>query len=361
MLGSKNIGSESLGSKNLSSKSLDSESLGSKSLGSKNLGSESLGSKSLKIKINIKLYKTMKKIETIIAFLLVAVCVTASPVLPPDTTFHYNDRKVVISEENNEMNISVYHRNEQGDTVQSQKVYEGIFSEGRSIERVYQNHFDIAIPSILKPKSKRNRNVDASSHWAGFGIGFANLPEGLDFNGELASITNQSRSLQYNLNLIEKSRLLGNSNFTGIIGMGIQFNAIHWQTNKAIEVEDYKSIITTTEPGNEYRRSRLHYTYLTFPFLIETNRSSLFFINAGVVAKVKTASSSKIWKNDERGNKQKIKHPGELNIRPVTMDLLVQGGFNDFGFFVSYSPFSLFNENKGPKANQATIGLQLYF
>lgn len=304
----------------------------------------------------------MKKTAFIIAFLLPALYMAASPIVPADTTIHYNNRKVVISENDNEMNISVYHQNEEGEMVESRKIYEGIFIEGRSIERVYENNFEISIPDIFKPKSKRR---PSRSHWAGFGVGFSNLPEGLDFDGELASIVNLSRSLQYNLNLIEGSWRMGNSNLTGIVGMGIQFNSIHWQNNKAIEVVDYKSVITTTDPGEEYRRSRLHYTYLTFPFLIETSwdlgRHSHFFVNAGVVAKMKTASSSKVWQNNENGKREKTKLPGELNIRPVTLDLLVQGGVNDWGFFASYSPFSLFRSNKGPEANQATIGVQLHF
>jgi len=303
-----------------------------------------------------------KEITCIIALLLPALCMAASPLLPPDTTFQYNNRKVVISDNNDELNVSVYHLNAQGDTVQSRKIYEGIFIEGRSIERRYENSFDISIPDIFKPKDKRRAS---RSHWAGFGVGFSNLPEKFDFDGELASVLNLNRSLQYNLNLIENSWRMGNSNFTGIVGAGIQFNAIHLQSNKAIEVEDYRSVITTTDPGSVYRRSRLHYTYLTFPFLIETNwnidHGSHFFINAGVVGKVKTASSSKIWWNDENGRKQKTKLPGELNIRPVTFDLLMQAGINNFGFFASYTPISLFRNNKGPEANQATIGLQLYF
>lgn len=304
----------------------------------------------------------MKKTTFIIAFLSLAIYIAASPTFPTDTTFHYNNRKVVISENDNEINISLYQQVEQGDTFESRKIYEGIYTDGKSIERIYENSFEISVPDIFKPKNKRR---PSRSHWAGFGLGFSNLPHGLDFDGELASIVNLSRSLQYNLNPIEASWRMGNSNFTGIVGMGIQFNAIHWQNNKAMEVKDYKSVVTTTEAGYEYRDSRIHYTCLTFPFLIESNwnlgRSSHLFLNAGVVAKVKTASSSAIWQNNERGKKEKIKLPGELNIRPVTLDLLAQGGINDWGFFASYSPFSLFRNNKGAEANQATIGIQFYF
>lgn len=147
--------------------------------------------------------------------------------------------------------------------------------------------------------------------------------------------------------------------------MGIQFNSIHFQNNKSIEVIDYKSVITTTSLGSEYSNTRLHYTYLTFPILIEKTlpigkRSSHAFINGGVVIKAKTASSSKVWQEID-GKKQKTKIPGDLNIRPVTFDLLVQAGFNDYGVFASYSPLSLFLNNKGPKGNQVTFGFQIYF
>jgi hypothetical protein len=306
--------------------------------------------------------KTMKKIVFTSAFLLLTVYMAASPSLPADTTFHYNDRKVVISEHNGETSVDVYRQTEQGDDVESQKIYEGIFSDGKHIERVYEKSFEILVPDIFKPKRKYR---PVRSHWSGFGVGFANLPQKFDFDGELSSIIDVSRSLQYNLNLIEISGQIGNSRFSKIAGMGIQFNAIHWENDKAIEVRDYKAVVTTAERGYEYRRSRLHYTYLTFPLLIEGNwdfgRGSHFFVNFGAVAKVKTASSSKIWRTDEYGKKQKTKLPGELNIRPLTMDVLAQAGVNDVAFFASYSPFSLFRDGKGPKANQLTFGLQYCF
>lgn len=300
----------------------------------------------------------MKKITLLSVFLLVAFYLSSHTLMPEDTTFHYNNRKVIITEKDNNLNVKVFQQNEEGDTIQSEKIYEGIFTEERSIERQYENKFEISIPDIFKPKKKRK---PSSSHWAGFGVGFASFNN----NSELSSIINSSRSLQYNLNLIEGSRSIGNSSFTIISGMGIQFNAIHFQNNKAVEVEDYTAIVTTTLPGEEYRRSRLHYTYLTFPLLVESNvrlgGSYYLFLNAGVVAKVKTASTSTIWKSVNGGGKGKTKLPGELNIRPVNVDLIAQCGVKDIGFFVTYSPNSLFRDNKGPEANQTTIGIQLYF
>jgi hypothetical protein len=304
----------------------------------------------------------MKKITGLIAFWLPSLFLEASPLLPPDTTFQYNNKTMVITNNSEGLNISVFQQTEQGDTLQSTKIYEGIYTDSKSIERQYETHFEICIPDIFKPKHKRHSD---KSHWSGFGVGFSNLPEGLDFGGELASSLKVSRSLQYNLNLLSGSWRIADGNCRAVYGMGIQFNSIHFQANKAIEVHDFKSVITTTEAGQEYNTSRLHYTCLTFPLLVETSHDfgegSHFFINAGIVGKVKTASSSKIWRNDANGNEYKTKLPGDLNIRPVSLDFLIQAGINDFGIFASYAPFELFMNNKGPKGNQTTIGIQCYF
>lgn len=299
---------------------------------------------------------------TIVLFFLVSMLATAKNFeLPNDTIIHKN-KKIVIDDSNNDIKVDIFSINAEGDTVYNEKIYEGVFVGDKSVEKEYNNSFMVSIPDIFKPKDKRNTT---NTHWSGFGVGFSNVPEGLDFDGEMASIVNVSRSLQYNLNFAEANFNFGKSNVKGVVGIGIQFNSIHFQKNKAIEVVDYKSVITTTEVGSEYRDTRIHATYLTFPLLVETSfptgrHSSHIFLNGGVVLKAKTASSSKVW-TDVDGKKRKTKMPGDLNLRPVTFDILVQAGINDCGFFASYSPMSLFMNNKGPKGNQATIGLQFYF
>ena len=302
--------------------------------------------------------------QLIIALLLLIPILTMASdfEIPKDTIIYHNNNKIVIKDSLNNINVDIYSVNAKGDTICNEKLYEGVFIGEKTVEKEYNNSFTIFIPEIFKPKDKRDRD---GIHWNGFGVGFSNLPEGFNFNGEMASIVRVSSALQYNLNLAVTAFNFGKSNFKGISGMGFQFNSIHFQKNKAIEVQDYKSVLTTTDIGSEYINSRLHYTYLTFPFLIETTfpvgkHSKYIFINAGIVLKAKTASSSKVWSKVD-GEKRKTKMPGDLNLRPLTFDILLQAGINRWGIFASYSPLNVFMNNKGPKGNQATIGLQFYF
>lgn len=303
----------------------------------------------------------MKQLIIVLFFLVSLLATAKNYELRNDTIIHKN-KKIVIDDSNNDIKIDIFSINAEGDTIYNEKIYEGVFVGDKSVEKEYNNSFTVSIPDIFKPKDKR-RNTRLH-HWNGFGVGFSNLPKGFDFDGEMASIVNVSSSLQYNFNFAVVVFDFGKSNFRGNTGMGIQFNSIHFQSNKAIEVVDYKSVITTTEVGHEYRNTRLHATYLTFPLLVETSfpvsRHTHIFVNGGLVLKAKTASSSKVWK-DVDGKKQKTKMPGDLNLRPVTFDILLQAGINNCGIFASYSPLNLFMNNKGPKGNQATIGLQFYF
>ncbi len=308
----------------------------------------------------------MRKITIValLAFLVFPVVASnlllPAPSLPPtDTTYHFNDKVIVVNEVNDEMSVSVFKVRD-NDTINLEMVYEGVFAEDRSVERQFDNRFEISIPEVFRHKKRRNFDP----HWGGFGVGFTNLPDRMDFDGELSAVITPGSSLQYNLNFGDATYSIGANNVRIVLGMGIQFNSVHLQTDKAIEVQDYKTIITTTEDGFAYNTSRLHFTYLTIPLLLEYNapysKGLGFFINGGVVGKIKTASSSKVWYHED-GKKRKYKMPGELNIRPVSFDFIVQAGFGNYGVFATYSPVDLFINNKGPKGSQVSIGLQYYF
>ena len=49
-----------------------------------------------------------------------------------------------------------------------------------------------------------------------------------------------------------------------------------------------------------------------------------------------------------------------MNLRPVTMDFLFQAGVGCIGFYAKYSPFGLFEKDKGPKVHPVSLGVQLH-
>lgn len=63
---------------------------------------------------------------------------------------------------------------------------------------------------------------------------------------------------------------------------------------------------------------------------------------------------------DADGEKRKKKMDRGMNLRPVTMDFLFQAGVGCIGLYAKYSPFGLFEKDKGPKVHPVSLGLQLH-
>lgn len=292
----------------------------------------------------------MKTTTLIIALLLPAFYLAAQTTVTTDTTFRYNNRSVVVNEKNNEINVSVYRLNAQGDTIKSEKMYEGIFTDNREIERSYENSFEITIP-ILKSKSKRKKNT---SHWAGIGFG---RPY---FSDDLKDAVRVNRSIQWNINAIETSINLWNTGLTFISGLGYQINNIRLQPNTIIRNIDNVSVISHTNVDEDYSRTNMHYSAFTVSILLEgnfrLNHRQRLFINGGIVSKINTKTELNTIIDGKR-----TKLTRDINIFGEGVDLLVQAGVNHIGFFASHSLTPVFEFNKGTKGRQTTIGLQFYF
>lgn len=299
----------------------------------------------------------MKKNAILSLFLLFALVTNAATIFPPDTTIRYNNHDIVIKDSCNQMHISVYNLHNGDSITKSQKVYEGIYADGKEIERQYENEFEINIPEIFRPKKVRK----ATAHLSGFGMGMTTMGDQfLKSDGELGAMTNIESSLRTQFIPFQTAYYISDRRLSFISGMGFEFNKISFQKNKYLAIEDYKTVIATVNPEDEFKKSRLRLNYITFPLLIETNvpiGHERLFINGGVVMKGLLYSAS-IIKNQD--NKQ-IKVKDDLNARPITMDFIVQAGVSDVGFFATYSPFNTFRNGKGPSGKQASIGLQIYF
>lgn len=302
----------------------------------------------------------MKKL-ILCLFMAFPMLTMASETAPSDTTIYIKGKKIVIKEDNEKIKVKLYEQSSKGDTIENSQIFEGIYRDGKSTES-RMSSINIPIPSFKSKQSDSNRITDP--HWSGFGYGFAN------FSDKKLSINNvdgvdliSGSSTQITLNFYEKAWNISRNGWAIVSGTGLSFNKYRIDGNQAFK--EINGITQLESPKDySYSNSRLIANYLTIPLLLEYQKklhhTGPFFMSAGIVANVKFYSASKV-EYKAQGNKQKEKVGNDLNIRPITLDFLVQGGVGCFGIYAKYSPFSLFEKGKGPNVHPVSIGLILHF
>ncbi len=301
----------------------------------------------------------MKKILLLIAVLFpVGLLATEITPIVPDTTIYVEGKKIELKDTEDRMKVRVYDVKPDGGYEEDELVFEGHYKDGKSYEkRKYAKSITIPIPSWT-------RGIDP--HWAGIGLGFANFADShLNVNDIDGVSLNSGKSWELNLNFWEHDfRLSRRYGWTIVTGAGIRWDRYRLDTNHCFKKIDGKTVLMAAPDGIHYSKSKLNMTSLTIPLLLEwqnvKRRNSDFFISAGVVGVIKTASTSRVTYRDENHKKVKAKVDKGLYIRPVSMDFLIQAGFEWFGLYVKYSPFELFENHKGPAIHPVSMGLHLH-
>jgi hypothetical protein len=279
--------------------------------------------------------------------------------IPADTTFVVNNKRIEVKESRDRMKVRVYELTGEGGITEDKMIFEGHYRDGKSYEnRRRPNSINIPIPAW---------NKEFEPHWAGFGIGFANVADNELHMNDVDGVTlRSSSSLEYNLNLPEKSfPFSARSNWAVVIGVGLRWVRYRVDDNKYFMEVDGITSLHPAPDGVNFSSSKLNITYLTIPLLLEWQArrkgNDNFFLSAGIVGGIKTASSSRVAYKDPAGKKNKEKMDGDMNLRPLTMDFLIQAGYDLIGVYAKYSPVGLFEGGKGPKLHPVSIGLQLHF
>jgi len=299
----------------------------------------------------------MKNYRLFSACMLFALCGTLSAnATGEDTTriFESGNKRIIVkdNEQRQRTEVQVYEMKGYRDSTLYEKIFEGHYRDGNSYEQRRYLPF-INIPS---PRWK-SRIFDP--HWAGFGMGFAGFTnEGNAHDIPLKS----SRSLEYNLNIYEHAIPISNRfRWALVTGFGFRWTRYHLKGNLHFEeIDNYTELVTIDDV--RYKKSRLGITHITLPLLLEWQDShDRLFFSVGVVGSVKTASSSRVEYYKVRGYNRKEKIDAGMTLRPVSIDILAQVGFNDWGAFARYSPISIFEHWKGPELYPLSFGLMLHF
>lgn len=302
----------------------------------------------------------MKRILGLLVACLPFAGINAAEVesLSSDTLIRLEKKYIEVKENGDKLKVKVYEWSEEGDSVASDLIFEGHYRDGKSYER--RKH----VKSLRIPLPTWDKNMDP--HWAGFGMGFANFAGDGGINDVDGVSLRSGNSLEYNLNFLEFSYPFSRYRWAVVTGAGIRWSRYRLDNNAYFKEVNGMTSLIPAPAGITYKTSKLNITSLTIPILLEwqspkyKRSSPRFFISGGVVGVIKTASSSRVVYYDANGKKQKEKMDTGMNLRPVTMDFLVQAGVGCIGFYGKYSPVGLFEKDKGPKVHPVSIGLFLH-
>ncbi len=286
----------------------------------------------------------------------------AAEIAPSDTTIYVDGKKIVIKENNEKIKIKVYEQTSKGDTIENDQVFEGIYRDGKSSERRISGGINIPFPKLGSGYSSSNYISDP--HWAGFGLGFASFSDKkLNVNNVDGVDLVSSGSREIMLNFYERAWNISKRGLAIVSGAGFQFDRYRIDNNKAFVETNGVTGLEPAQTGRNYEDSKLYTTYFTIPLLLEYQKklhhTGPLYLSGGMVGNLKLYSASKVKYSDESGN-HKEKLGGDLNIRPISMDFLVQAGVGCFGMYAKYSPFSLFEGGKGANIHPVSMGLILH-
>lgn len=298
----------------------------------------------------------MKKIFILLCMLtsLTGMAQETDTIASKDTVLYVNGRKILIKEKGEQIKVKLYEQSSKGDTIENDQIFEGIYTDGQSTER--RTAFSL-------PFTKKKNHANFEPHTTGIYIGFSSLSKGfLGFSNPDNLDLKASKSWEIGFTLFEGSLPLSRDNHWGFAaGLGWGYTSFRLDGNYAFNKIDG---ITQIEPGGEgeaaYTRSRLRYFYFRIPVTVQwqkrfSHQGPLFFsagpefeIRHGVKSKVKYAGQSRNIGND-------------LNVRPVGINLLAQAGYEDWGVYLRYSTYNLFQHDKGPEIYPYSFGVCWYW
>lgn len=291
-------------------------------------------------------------IPTCIILMICGTLNTSAAVEDSTKVFEAGNKRIIVkdNEYKERVDVQVFELDNETDTTFYEKIFEGHYRDGKSSEhRKYIATIDIPMPG----KGWKSKCFDP--HWAGFGMGFASFADG----GDSDDIPlNSGKSLEYNLNIIEKAIPISNRyKWAVVTGFGIRWTRYNIKGNNYFqEIDDYTYLVR--EEGVKLKKSTLGTTSLSIPLLLEwQNPKGNLFFSTGAVGSIKTWSSSKIEYCDKEGKNRKKKVDEGMTLRPVTVDWLTQIGIRDWGVYVRYTPMSIFEHKKGPELYPLTVGI----
>lgn len=289
----------------------------------------------------------MKRI-ILLLLILAPIVAMAQDINVKDTTLFVGSRKITIKEREGKIKVKLYEESSDGDTIENDQIFEGVYMDGQSTER----RMVLSIPF-----TKKKYNGRFEPHYAGLYFGYGNLGDGLSLNNADGIDLVASKSWEIGLNLFQGALTLTPDHHWGLVsGLGYSYNSFRIDGNKAFQQENGTTILASAPTDVTYSQSRLRYNSFRIPLLLEwqnrfNNRNPLF-LSLGGEAEIRCWVKSKVKYDGHERTLDK-----NLNVHPVGINLLAQAGYDNWGIYLRYSTFSIFEKDKGPELHPVTFGL----
>ena len=217
-----------------------------------------------------------------------------------------------------------------------------------------------------KKSSRKSKSFEG--HWGGIDIGLNNYltkKQSLDLpsDDEFMNL-NIGRSINVNLNVLEKEFAIIGNKFGLVTGLGIDFYNYFFDDKNTI-TKNFEGVIVEKDfySNRQIVKSKLAITYLSIPLILEWqlpgNSPNVLRIAGGVIGDLKIESHTKVVYH-ENGDRRKEKERNNFNLNAVRYGFTGRIGSRHTDIFCNYFPVSLFQKNKGPELYPITIGISIF-
>lgn len=224
---------------------------------------------------------------------------------------------------------------------------------------------------INRFEKKKRRTKYFEGHLAGINLGINSYLDAAgneDVPLEYSFMElNHEKSVEFSIYPVQQDIRLIGSRFGMVTAMGLQFNNYRFDLVSPDQLNETGLLWFPEMPENaNITKSKLTTLFLNVPVLLELQipaggrgRDGLY-LAAGIEGGMRLRSHTKVIYTTN-GNRFKRKLRDDFNLNGFRYSYIARAGYRNIGIYGSYSPVSLFKNNKGPELYPYSVGISFNF
>lgn len=266
--------------------------------------------------------------------IMTSMTVVAQESIPQDTTLYLNGRKVVIKERDGKIKVKMYEAKAENDTIENTQVFEGVYLDGRSIERTTT----VSVPFVKKKKGYYRFDP----HYPAIYFGFNKLANStFQYSAKVPQLG--SKSWEWGINMFNTGVAITRDNHWGLTTtLGLARIVYKLDDNYGFEKIDGITVCRQADDV-DYQKSWLRYWLppTCQPGVANQIWQPPCFHCAGPEIEWRVGVKSRA-----KYDNKKHTLSDKLNTHPLGRNLLLQAGYGCLGFNARFALTSLLKRTK---------------